>query len=117
MVDGDEVQGIYCKSAVIQDVPISKPLSRAHVLDLHSSIFQSVAELCKPDEACWRAFNFLTSKHIDLHVEISTTLVRYDQQHLSAKSQLELYLRWDSSTGCLLDNSSFQVHVFLVLVY
>ena len=56
------------KSAVIQDVPISKPLSRAQVLELQTALdmaqdippdsgsgsgFESVAEFRGPDEACW----------------------------------------------------------------
>ncbi|GAY67804.1 hypothetical protein CUMW_259420 [Citrus unshiu] len=56
------------KSAVIQDVPISKPLSRAQGLELQTALdmaqdippdsgsgsgFESVAEFRGPDEACW----------------------------------------------------------------
>ncbi|KAF5726942.1 hypothetical protein HS088_TW22G00627 [Tripterygium wilfordii] len=78
------------KSAVIQDVPISKPLSRAQVLELQTALdlaqdlpptLVQVPELNQLQSFIDRMkhigelLNVFISKYGDLHVQISTTLI------------------------------------------
>ncbi|KAI4329357.1 hypothetical protein L6164_021628 [Bauhinia variegata] len=78
------------KSAVIQDVPISKPLSRAQVLELQNALDMTqdlpqtlvqVPDLNQLQNFVDRmrhvgdALNVTISKYGDLHIQISTTLV------------------------------------------
>ncbi|XP_030526392.1 uncharacterized protein LOC115738046 isoform X2 [Rhodamnia argentea] len=78
------------KSAVIQDVPISKPMSRAQVLELQSALDSAQAlpktlvqvhDLNQLQSFVDRmrhvgdVLNVWISKHGDLHLQISTTLI------------------------------------------
>ncbi|KAM7254160.1 hypothetical protein ACFE04_031842 [Oxalis oulophora] len=83
------------KSAVIQDVPISKPLSRAQVLELQTALDMAQdlpATLVQvPDMNNLQNFvdrmkhvgevlNVSITKYGDLHMQISTTLIRLGQE-------------------------------------
>ncbi|KAH9715179.1 Checkpoint protein [Citrus sinensis] len=63
------------KSAVIQDVPISKPLSRAQVLELQTAL--DMAQDLPPTlvQHVGDLLNVSICKYGDLHLQISTTLI------------------------------------------
>ncbi|XP_050234114.1 uncharacterized protein LOC126682456 [Mercurialis annua] len=78
------------KSAVIQDVPISKPLSRAHVLELQTALdgaqdlpqtlvqvpdFNQLLNYVDRMKHIGDLLNVFISKYGDLHMQISTTLI------------------------------------------
>ncbi|XP_031267693.1 uncharacterized protein LOC116126129 [Pistacia vera] len=120
------------KSAVIQDIPISKPLSRAQVLELQTALDMAqdlpqtlvqVPDLNQLQNYIYRMkhvgdlLNVFISKYGDVHVQVSTTLIRLgtefrkfpvigeqavapsDEQHLSAQSRSErAILRGDAQS-------------------
>ncbi|XP_020209126.1 uncharacterized protein LOC109794075 [Cajanus cajan] len=79
-----------CKSAVIQDIPISKPLSRALLLDLQTALhvaqdipqtlvqvpdLSQLLNLVDRMKLVGDVVNLFISKHGDFRVQVSTTLI------------------------------------------